>query len=77
MYGSYSSIPGLAHKLRGFARRAITRLPSPAQRAIFRPWTAQAVLRQQLRIRTGRARPDDNRTYREKLVTLLDHYTPR
>ena len=73
----YGSTPGLAHKFRGLARNVITRLPSPVQRTLFRPWTAQAMLRQRLRVRTGRARPDDIVTYREKLVTLLDHYTPR
>jgi 2-polyprenyl-3-methyl-5-hydroxy-6-metoxy-1,4-benzoquinol methylase len=73
----YKSTPGLAHKVRGVARRAITPLPSHVQRAIFHPWTAQSMLRQHLRVRTGRAREDDIGTYREKFVTLLDHYTPR
>jgi SAM-dependent methyltransferase len=73
----YKTIPGVANKVRGAARRAITPLPSSVQRAIFHPWTAQSMLRQELRVRTGRARADDNNTYREKLVTLLDHYTPR
>ena len=73
----YQTIPGVANKVRGAARRVITPLPSSLQRAIFHPWTAQSMLRQELRVRMGRARADDNNTYREKFVTLLDHYTPR
>ncbi|HVL31162.1 MAG TPA: class I SAM-dependent methyltransferase [Solirubrobacteraceae bacterium] len=73
----YGPTPGLAHRVRTLVRKVVVPLPPTAQRSLMRVWTAQSIARQQLRRRTGRARPDDGVTYREKLVTLLDHYTPR
>jgi SAM-dependent methyltransferase/uncharacterized protein YbaR (Trm112 family) len=73
----YGHTPGVAHTIRGLLRRVIVPLPAPVQRSIFRVWTVQSIARQALRRRTGRARPDDKETYREKMITLLDHYTPR
>lgn len=73
----YGRTPGLAHRMRTVVRKVVVPLPPAAQRSLMRVWTAQSIARQELRRRTGRARPDDGVTYREKLVTLLDHYTPR
>ena len=72
----YRPLPGLAHKLRAGVRRVIVPLPSPVQRAVFRPWAAQSLLRQRLRVATGREKGEPL-SYRERLITLLDHYTPR
>jgi SAM-dependent methyltransferase len=73
----YGPTPGLAHRMRAVVRKIVVPLPARAQRAIFCVWTAQSIGRQTLRRWTGRARPSDGVTYREKLVILLDHYTPR
>ncbi len=73
----YGPTPGIAHRLRGAVRRVMVDLPPPLQRGVLRVWTVQSIGRQHLRRVTGRARPHDGVTYREKLLTLLDHYTPR
>jgi SAM-dependent methyltransferase len=73
----YRPLPGVAHKVRAVVRRAVVRLPARVQRAIFRPWAAQSLLRQRLRAATGRESSDVRHNFRERLVTLLDHYTPR
>ena len=73
----YGATPGLAHRLRAVVRKIVVPLPSGVQRAIFSVWTAQSIARQTFRRWTGRARPSDGVRYREKLVILLDHYTPR
>lgn len=77
----YGHTPGLAHTIRRLLRTIIVPLPPRVQRSIFKFWTAQSVARQRLRNRLGRVRPgdspNDTRTYREKMITLLDHYTPK
>jgi SAM-dependent methyltransferase len=73
----YGSTPGLAHKVRAIMRRIIVPLPPKVQRRIFSVWTLQSIGRQRLRRVTGRGRRDDGVTYREKMLILLDHYTPR
>lgn len=73
----YGKTPGPAHTVRGLMRRIIVPLPAKAQRGLLRVWTSQSIARQELRRRSGRARPTDGVTYREKMLILLDHYTPR
>lgn len=73
----YGHTPGIAHSVRALARKVIVPLPAAVQRGLFHVWTAQSIARQELRRRRGRARPTDGVTYREKMVILLDHYTPR
>jgi hypothetical protein len=40
-------------------------------------WLPQAMLRQYLRTALGRNAATDRLTWRERLILLLDHYTPR
>jgi len=73
----YGHEPGLAHKLKEVFRRTISPLPSGVKHLIVSLWLPQAMLRQYLRTATGRNDGRDRLTWRERLILLLDHYTPR
>jgi SAM-dependent methyltransferase len=73
----YSRLPGAAGRLKGLLRRVIAPLPPPAKHAFVRLWVKQSLARRWLRAKLGRPRPGDERSADERLVTLIDHYTPR
>jgi SAM-dependent methyltransferase/uncharacterized protein YbaR (Trm112 family) len=73
----YWQVPGLAYRLKSAVRKVVAPMPEPAKHAFVRVWVLQSVARKHVRRLTGRAQPGDERTWREQLVTLLDHYTPR
>jgi SAM-dependent methyltransferase len=73
----YRRVPGFSWRLKGLLRRVIAPLPPPAKHAFVRLWVKQSLARRWLRARLGRARAGDERTADERLVTLIDHYTPR
>jgi 2-polyprenyl-3-methyl-5-hydroxy-6-metoxy-1,4-benzoquinol methylase len=73
----YQRIPGLRHALKQILRRFLAPLPSPIKHAFVCLWLPQAMCRQYLRTALGRNGPEDRLRWRERLVLLLDHYTPR
>jgi SAM-dependent methyltransferase len=73
----YEPIPGVRHRLKGIFRSLVAPLPAPVKQAIMYLWLPQAMLRQHLRTLLGRNEPQDRLKWRERLVLLMDHYTPR
>jgi 2-polyprenyl-3-methyl-5-hydroxy-6-metoxy-1,4-benzoquinol methylase len=73
----YGHEPGVVHKLKELFRRTISPLPSSVKHTIVVLWLPQAMLRQYLRTALGRNAAADRLTWRERLILLLDHYTPR
>lgn len=73
----YSHIPGARWRFKLAARSLISRLPSRLQHAIVTAMLPQAMLRQHLRTILGRNDFRDRLKWRERLVILLDYYTPR
>ena len=73
----YHPRPGLTHALKQTLRACVAPLPSPVKHALIRMWLPQAMLRQYVRTLLGRNGPHDQLAWRERLVLLLDHYTPR
>jgi SAM-dependent methyltransferase/uncharacterized protein YbaR (Trm112 family) len=73
----YWRIPGLRHRLRQALRAVIAPLSTPAQHAVLRSGVALLRAPSPLRRVLGRTRPQDDLSARERLVRLLDHYTPR
>lgn len=73
----YGHEPGLSHKLKEAFRRTISPLPSSLKHMIVVLWLPQAMLRQYLRTALGRNTARDRLTWRERLILLLDQYTPR
>jgi SAM-dependent methyltransferase/uncharacterized protein YbaR (Trm112 family) len=74
----YHHVPGRVQALKSRLRRAISRLPAPIkERVVKYVFLPQAMVRQYVRTLTGRNEPVDRLKWRERLVTLLDSYTPR
>ncbi len=73
----YSKQPGVAHALKGVMRRFIAPLPAGLKHTLIQLWLPQAMARQHLRKLLGRSSSKDQLKPRERLVLLLDHYTPR
>jgi SAM-dependent methyltransferase len=72
----YRKRTDLKYRLQQTLRAVIQRLPAPLQKAAVALWLPQAMLRQHLKIAFGRCPPEDRRSWRERYVLLLDHYTP-
>jgi SAM-dependent methyltransferase/uncharacterized protein YbaR (Trm112 family) len=73
----YWNVPGLRPKLAEAVRRLVAPLPARAKHGVVWALVPQNLVRQELRIRRGRQRPDDRLNTREVLVRMLDSYTPR
>ena len=73
----YHRIPGIRHAAKQCFRSAIAPLPASLKHAAIRMWLPQAMLRQYVRTAFGLNTAADRLRWRERLVLLLDHYTPR
>ena len=73
----YHKIPGVKHGLKQMLRSCLAPLPNPLKHTFVRLWLPQAMLRQYLRTILGIKGPQDHLRWRERLILLLDHYTPR
>jgi SAM-dependent methyltransferase len=73
----YSPQPGLKFYLQLKLRSVVSPLPAPLKHAFVLVWSLQSMLRQQLRRLVGYNRPEDRLTLRERIVDLMDIYTPR
>lgn len=72
----YRKRSDLKYRLQQLFRAFVTRLPKRLQRHVVALWLPQAMLRQYLRILMGTCPPADRRSWRERYLLLLDHYTP-
>jgi len=73
----YQPIPGWSHALKQRFRSTVAPLPDPLKHAIVAAWSIQSMARQYLRRLLGSGDPADQMRWRERMVLLLDHYTPR
>lgn len=73
----YEAIPGIRHKLKGVFRSVVAPLPAPVKNAIMYLWLPQSMARQYLRSLRGGNKPEDQLKWREKMILLMDHYTPQ
>jgi SAM-dependent methyltransferase len=73
----YEPIPGVRHALKQALRRLVAPLPAPLKTAFVAAWLPQAMLRQYLRRLFGSGSREDQLGWRERMVLLMDHYTPR
>jgi SAM-dependent methyltransferase/uncharacterized protein YbaR (Trm112 family) len=73
----YSPIPGWRHALKQRFRAIVAPLPDPVKHAVVLAWSVQSMARQGLRRLFGVGSAQDHLRWRERLVLLLDHYTPR
>jgi 2-polyprenyl-3-methyl-5-hydroxy-6-metoxy-1,4-benzoquinol methylase len=73
----YEKQPGLAHQLKQVLRSIIAPLPAPIKHALIAAWLPQSMLRQSLRYHLKGHRPQDRLKWRERMILLMDHYTPR
>ena len=74
----YHHVPGRLMALKSKLRQGISRMPAPVkERLVKYVFLPQAMLRQYLRTALGRNEPVDRLKWRERLVILLDSYTPR
>jgi len=71
----YHPISGWRHAMKQRLRSVVAPLPDPIKHAFVRLWSVQSMGRQYLRQMLGR--PEQQLRWRERLVLLLDHYTPR
>lgn len=73
----YKSVPGPKMRVRNFLRRKIAPLPDPLKHAIVLTLIfPQSIVRQYLRTVLRRNEPSDRLRWRERLIMLLDQYTP-
>ena len=73
----YHKEPGLKFALQLRLRSMIAPLPAPAKHAFVKAWSTQAILRQSVRRFLGRDGAENRVTWKEKVVDLMDIYTPR
>jgi SAM-dependent methyltransferase len=73
----YHKVPGLRHALKQALRSCLAPLPNPVKHSLVRLWLPQAMARQYLRRVLGSDNENDRLRWRERLILLLDHYTPR
>lgn len=73
----YHNVPGLPYALRMRARKEIAALPGPVKHAVVLGLLPQSLLRQRLRIATGRQSAETHLNAHEKLITMLDSFTCR
>lgn len=73
----YHHVPGRLLAFKSLLRRVISPQPAPVKRAIVVSLLPQAMVRQYARTLLGRNHPRERLGWRERLVILLDSYTPR
>lgn len=73
----YHREPGLKFSLQLKLRQALAPLPMPLKRAFIYPWSVQSIARQHLRTLLGRNDEKDRLSWRERVIDLMDIYTPR
>lgn len=73
----YRHVPGRGHAARQVLRDLFGRFPERVRVVLVTLWLPQAMLRQYVRTVLGRNDERDRLRWRERLVHLLDHYTPR
>jgi 2-polyprenyl-3-methyl-5-hydroxy-6-metoxy-1,4-benzoquinol methylase/uncharacterized protein YbaR (Trm112 family) len=72
----YHAVPGRLMAFKSRLRQVISRLPAPIkERLVKYVFLPQAMLRQYIRVALGK--PSRKLKWRERLVILLDSYTPR
>jgi SAM-dependent methyltransferase len=67
----------LKYRLQQALRSGIRRLPTAAQKTAVALWLPQAMLRQYAKMALGICPPGELRSWRERYLLLLDHYTPQ
>jgi SAM-dependent methyltransferase len=73
----YHREPGLKFKLQLKLRSALSRMPGPLKRAFVYVWSIQSMVRQHIRTLLRLNDEKDRLSWRERMVDLLDIYTPR
>jgi 2-polyprenyl-3-methyl-5-hydroxy-6-metoxy-1,4-benzoquinol methylase/uncharacterized protein YbaR (Trm112 family) len=73
----YHREPGLKFALQIKLRSVIAPLPAPVKHAFVWVWSIQSMLRQYVRQALRLTGPEDRLSWRERIVDLLDIYTPR
>jgi SAM-dependent methyltransferase len=68
---------GVKYRIKTTLRRVVSPLPLPARRAVAAAFVPQAMLRQWLRIRRGKAAGRDRLRWREHFFVQHDFFTPR
>lgn len=66
----------MKYRLQQALRAAIMLLPRPLQKLAVALWLPQSMLRQYLKMLAGKCPPKERRSWRERYILLLDHYTP-
>jgi SAM-dependent methyltransferase len=67
----------LKYRLQQALRALIVQLPPRVQKIAVALWLPQAMLRQYVKTALGRCPPKERRSWRERYILLLDHYTPQ
>lgn len=73
----YWNVPGRLLRAKAWMRRGISRLPGRLQHGVVMALLPQAMVRQWIRTARGQNPAKERLTPRERLVVLLDSYTPR
>lgn len=73
----YHKEPGLKFALQLRLRSVISPLPAPIKHGFVYVWSVQSMLRQHLRTWLGLNDEKDRLTWQERIVDLMDIYTPR
>jgi SAM-dependent methyltransferase/uncharacterized protein YbaR (Trm112 family) len=73
----YRREPGLKFAFQLAMRSLIAPLPAPLKHGFVLAWSVQSMIRQWIRRLLGSDAPEDRLTWRERIVDLLDLYTPR
>lgn len=73
----YHMEPGLKFRLQLLLRSMVCRWPAPLKHAFVRAWSVQSMLRQHLRTLFKLNDEKDRLTWSERIVDLMDIYTPR
>ena len=73
----YHREPGLKFALQLKLRSLIAPLPAPIKHGFVLVWSIQSMIRQRVRRLFGSTAPEDRLSWRERIIDLLDIYTPR
>ncbi len=73
----YHMEPGLKFKLQLMLRSVVSRWPAPLKHTFVRVWSVQSMIRQHIRTLLNLNDEKDRLTWSERIVDLMDIYTPR
>ncbi|MEX2545815.1 MAG: methyltransferase domain-containing protein [Phycisphaeraceae bacterium] len=73
----YHKEPGIKFALQLKLRQVVSPMPAPVKHAFVCVWSVQSMIRQHIRTLLGLNDEKDRLTWRERIVDLLDIYTPR